>query len=85
MTTKVKRVSSIRDQNQEIMLVECNDELRYFTMDEIEEHLNNYFSLIEKMQIEKDLRETHEIVKEAYDEYRTTLYLVSHTNDLLEE
>ena len=73
---KIKRISSLRDPDSSIVLIEFKGEVHHLTHDDVEHYLERFFEMREKLSNEKRLRKEFEALDEAYKQYQTILNLV---------
>lgn len=79
--SKVKRVSSLRDPDSSVMLVEFKGDVKYLTHDDVELYIHQFFKMREKLAEEKKLRKEYEALDAAWKEYKILLNLIKDKKD----
>ena len=60
-----------------IICIDFEDELSFLTMDDVEEEIERFYSMREKLRQEKRLRKENETLQLLWDEYQVMLKLLS--------
>ncbi len=60
-----------------IVCIDFEDELFFLTMNDVEEEIERFYSMREKLRQEKRLREENETLQRLWDEYQVMLKLLS--------
>ncbi len=73
---KIKHANMARPPTEAIICIDFEDDLFFLTMNDVEEDIESFYSMREKLRAEKRLREEHETLQLMWDEYQMMLKLL---------
>ena len=73
---KIKHANMAQRPTEAIICIDFEDDLFFLTMSDVEEDIESFYSMREKLRREKRLREEHETLQLMWDEYQMMLKLL---------
>lgn len=73
---KTNHATVVEAQDQ-MVIIDFEGELLFLTMSDVEEEIQRYYSMREKLRKEKKLRKENDTLKQLYKEYKVMLTLLS--------
>ncbi len=73
---KTNHANVVEAQDQ-LVIIDFEGDLYFLTMSDVEEEIQRYYSMREKLRQEKKLRKENETLKELYSQYKVMLKLLS--------
>lgn len=73
---KTNHANVVEAQDQ-MVIIDFEGDLYFLTMSDVEEEIQRYYSMREKLRQEKKLRKENETLKELYSQYKVMLKLLS--------
>lgn len=73
-----RKTNHVSDSSSEaIVCIDFENDLYFLTMNDVEEEIERYYSMREKLRQEKRLRKENETLQRLWDEYQVMLKLLS--------